>query len=476
MVLLNRNKQLLFVTESKPGTAGTINASAQNIRVINPSISLDLGKIEDEAASPSIGARPVRQGIRQGTITFEVELSGPKSGVVTDLPPFNDLLRACGKIRLSLKKVTHGGLSSGTVFKQGKLFQADVSGAVGRVAASVFDGWAAQTLLYYEPKLLAITSSDEELLLTDTGGEYAGNILGITAQTPSDAGHAWHDVNRGVYQMTLSSVVGGSGWTGGSILEGATSGTVARLYETVLATSAVIQYELLYGDGFSASETIHNRTQSLSGTATAAAQVPVGGLSLTIGLIEDGLQKVLRGCRGECVIVARAGQAARARFTFQGVVHSISDAGPYDVAITSGAVPPRFVSASLWAGANAEFQPVLAELSITMGQGLAMREDARSSEGITEAIAGRRAITGSADPESAPEEVFALYAKASASTDFPLYARWGTPGTGNAFILQMDRVVIRQANTGDRGGKQTETLDLEAYEYDRNDAIALLAV
>lgn len=484
MVLLSRNKQLLFEIETVPGTAVNVSSSSTAIRVLDAQIQIAPEKIDDDAASPSIGSQPVRSGVRQGTITFDVEISGIKGGGGSGLPPWNTLMLSSGKVRQTIQRVLVTGFSTGKVFKQGLSFEGDTSGGRGVVAKTIYDRAAGQPtdleLFYYiEPGQSAdIDNTDTTLELEDVGGDFNSNAVTVSSQTPAAVGHGYFDVSRGVYGIDVDAVPAG-GWDAGDVLQGVTSGAVVRVFEASAAAATDIRYELLYGSALVDTETITNLTKANNATA-ASAQRARAGYTVTMGMIEDGLLKELRGCRGEVQLVATAGRAARLRFTYQGVLNRIVDAGPYAVTIDGGATPPRFVNATIWAGANDGdgdvWTPILNELNVTVGQALAMREDATSSEGITEALAGRRAITGTVDPESAPEAVFDFYAKTTGATDFPVMARWGTTGSFNAFLVQFDRTIVRESNSGDRGGKQTEQANFEAFEYRANDAMVFLVL
>lgn len=476
MPLLSRNKQVVFGVEAFPGTALTLSSSNNVIRAINPQINLDLGKIDDDAASPSIGVQPIRAGIRRGSISFEVELSGNKAGGfgTGTPPPWENLVLACGYRRaLNLKKLTITGFDTGTVFKAGLFFTADLTGGTNhRVFRTLYDASGETTLWYEEDPSTPIGASDTQLTLSDPGGDYDGNIVDITSQTGSAVGVGYAPVSR---HRSIVSITGlGGAWDAGDTIEGGTSGTVGRVAGYTAASSTKLRYELLYGFGFVNGETL-TRTSGGGGTATTATDsLGTAGMSLTMGVNDDGVFKTLYGTRGQFVLQNTSGQASRLQFTFEGVYNSVLDQVPFSVTPEAGAVPPRFVSGTLWAGEDAVFVPVIDQIAVTSGSGLTPQEDATAVEGIRQVLIGQRKITFAMAPEESPEEVFALYAKAAAATEFPLRAAWGTAGSANAFSFQMDRVQIRSATPGDRGGKLVSTLAGEAFEYVKDDSWAIL--
>jgi len=478
MALLSRNRQLLFAPEPVFGTAASLisgsslAAGAKALRILNPEVQFDFEKIEDEAASPSAGRLPYRAGVRQGTVTFGIELSGPKSGTLTEAPAWAELLEACGMRAVAAKKVTIDAFDTGTVFKQGRTFAADGSNGVGRVLKTLYSAQGDDTLIY-EDLGTDVDSGDTTLTLSDPGGEFDGNIVDITSQTPANAGFAFVPTTLPGYTLTLSVGVS-QDFNEGDIVTGGTSGAVGRVAQTSLsgATKLVVTF-LGAVQAFSAGETI---TRVGGGTATMGTQTATYGQSLTIGLVESERFKVLRGCRGTCQFDLTNARAPRINFTFRGVYDSVTDQGSLAVSPDGGATPPRFVGATIWAGTDGAFCPQFQQLTVDLNANPAMIADPKSSEGILGAYAARRDISGQINPLARLEQSFATYAKAAAATDFPLQVAWGTEGSGNAFAFQADRTTFRSANAGDRDGLMTDELPLDFFEYAGNDEFVFLTL
>jgi hypothetical protein len=109
--------------------------------------------------------------------------------------------------------------------------------------------------------------------------------------------------------------------------------------------------------------------------------------TLTIGLYQDGRQKVLAGCMGTWTLTARAGETARIRWQFTGVPQS--PAGVSILAPTySTVVPPRVGAATFTIGTEVFVVP---EITIEKGNQVMLRRDIAAVDGASAATGHRAA-------------------------------------------------------------------------------------
>jgi len=475
MPLISANRQLAFATEKEAGTAETLSTSSEFARVLNPQMNINLEEIADEAAAPSAGRLAPSQGLRQATMTFGVEIAGPKgSGEdATNDPFFHSLLLACGFKRVAAKTMTITGFKTGAgdVFKQGREFSGDVSSGQGRVLKTIFKDQGTTDLIY-EDLGTDFTSSDTELTLSDTGGDYDGNIVEVSSQTPADLGIAYVPISRPVYTITYSTGIG-AGYAVGDILKGGSSKAVARVVEAVSSGGTKCRVEFLSKNGFTASETVTNEDQSDAVAVTATPQAAFAFPSLTLGLVEDRRMKKIHGARGQVQVVATAGRPVRLNFTFSGLYNPVTDQDPFDAAIDGGLTPPRFVSGNHWFGTSSGVCPPFNELQITYNPSPAAVANPKSSEGVEQFYGAQRVISGSIDPLAELETAFGLYNKADDKESFPMFFSWGSTA-GNKYEIQMDQVVLGSPNSGDRNGLLTDQTPFGAYLYKDDDELVII--
>lgn len=183
--------------------------------------------------------------------------------------------------------------------------------------------------------------------------------------------------------------------------------------------------------------------------------------TLTLGLYEDGLLKRLRGAAGSVSLRFTAGKTVRASWTFKGVWDA-----PTDVALLAPTFPTvsplRFVSSGLAIGA---WQPTVAELTLDVGNEVALREDARAVAGYAYAVITGRKITGKLNPEASLVATKDVYGEWLARTAGALALALGQAGNGVAFAapaLQFTKVT---------GGERSQVA-IEEVEFQLNRSAA----
>lgn len=181
---------------------------------------------------------------------------------------------------------------------------------------------------------------------------------------------------------------------------------------------------------------------------------PAGGAdssavrTITLGLFEDGVFKVLKGAMGTAVFTFTAGQVVRIAFTFTGLwVAPVDDTL---LSPTSPTIKPlRFADAGL---TIASWSPRVAELSIDLGNDVQLREDANKVEGyITAIITGRRTV-GTLNPEADVVGTQDTYGQWLASTEQALALSLGAGGDGNTVAFAAPKLQFTNVQEADRNG------------------------
>jgi len=171
--------------------------------------------------------------------------------------------------------------------------------------------------------------------------------------------------------------------------------------------------------------------------------------TLTIGVYEDGLLKVLRGCMGNAVMRFTAGRPARIEFTFTGLWVQ-----PSDVALLApnypSTLPRRFASSALTIGS---WTPKVAEVTVDLGNEVVLREDATDLTGYHSAVIVNRRVTGTLNPESTLIASADPHADWLNPTERALLLRLGV-GSADGNLIQLDAPKFQLTNVqgGDRGG------------------------
>lgn len=198
---------------------------------------------------------------------------------------------------------------------------------------------------------------------------------------------------------------------------------------------------------------------SLSPTIGATA---LAVRTITIGLFEDGLFKHLAGAMGTAVIRFTAGQPVRVEFTFRGVWQAPTTEGI--ISPTYGAVlPPRFGGSTISIGAWTS--PVLAELSIDLGNNVILRPDAATAAGYLSALITGRRMIGTVNPETTPLATADPYADWLSSAEAALSLTIGVGDDGNSCTIAAPQLQWTDPKETDREGIAADEL---AFQLNRS--------
>ena len=201
---------------------------------------------------------------------------------------------------------------------------------------------------------------------------------------------------------------------------------------------------------------------NVSSTGPAGGSTPLAVRSLTIGLYEDGMLKLLTGAMGNAAIRCVNGQPVRIEFTFTGVWNPPANDGLLTPTYPK-VLPPRFGGGAITLTTG--WSPVLGELSFDLGNQVQMRADATKAAGLISAIITGRRVTGSMNPESSLTGERNSYGIWLASTPSALSVAIGAGDDGNSCTLAAPALQITNPQEIDRDGIQADEL---AFQCNRS--------
>lgn len=359
---LRRKRQIAAKVEAVEGTVETLTASEAGILIEEPSVAVDVSRFERKPALAKLSTLQGIAGISTKRFTFRTEFKGAGDTVTTP-PEIKPLLLACGFQEETLRTVPISG-GSGT-FQHAET----VNGAPSGGSGTVFKDQAA------------------------TGS-------------------------------ALRYVAGGTDFSSGDTLTGATSGATATA-------------------GVPADAGLRYRPDSDASP------------SITIASMEDGVQKRARGARGTLVINAVVGEPVHFDFDIFGVYNNISDVALFSGVTFDTPRPPVFQSAGLIFQAYSAV--VAANFSFNMNNELAPRQDANSADGILSVKIPDRTPNGSIDPEMvlvATKDFFGdMKGDVTGAIEFVLGSTLGN-------IVEFFAPVTQSESIGDADRDLIDTLDL----------------
>ena len=172
-----------------------------------------------------------------------------------------------------------------------------------------------------------------------------------------------------------------------------------------------------------------------------------GATTLTMAAYEDGRSRLLVGSMGTCVLTFRAGAPVDMAWEFLGKlgVHGDSTiiAPTYPTTL-----PPRFGGATLTVGGTA-FK--IAEMTISLGSELILRENQADATGIHAAYIVGRDVRVTMDPEAVLHATRDWHAAWLAGTEYALSCAVGT-ASGNTVTITAPKMQIHEYPVGDRNG------------------------
>jgi hypothetical protein len=273
----------------------------------------------------------------------------------------------------------------------------------------------------------------------------------------------WADLIRACgYELNAFKKIGIGPITGGPYLHGETvtgdgSGATGRVViETYDGTTVLCIVEI--SGTFISGDLI---TGGTSGATSTASSDPIGGgyeikpisssvPSLTMGLFEDGVRKVVKGCRGTVKFNFKIGEPAILEFSFKGVESGVADIPMLTGVTFDGTIPPVLLDAVMRCdGVSLN----IGELEIDTANTLASKDKIDDAKGILSYMITGRDMQGSFNPEMVPVSTHDFYSKWFENVPMVLDLNYGQDD-GNKFRFYAPAIVYNKVDDGDRDGIQ----------------------
>ncbi len=260
----------------------------------------------------------------------------------------------------------------------------------------------------------------------------------------------------GLKKITIGAITSGP-FKHGETITGGTSGATGRVVIKTANGTTTLYYVPITGT-FQNAETITGGTSgasAASGSSPSDAGREIKPLSssvpsLTMGLYEDGVRKLLRGCRGTAKFSFKIGEPAMLNFSFKGV-----EAGVIDTALLTGlsfdqTIPPVLLNASMSCdGVSLN----VGEMEIDVSNTLAPKDKIDDSRGILSYMITGRDMQGSFNPEMVAVASHDFFSKWFSNTAMILDMAYGDTA-GNKFRIYGPSIIYSKVEDADRDGIQ----------------------
>jgi len=224
-------------------------------------------------------------------------------------------------------------------------------------------------------------------------------------------------------------------------------------------------------------------TGGTSGATATASTDPVNAgfeikpisssvVSLTMGLFEDGIRKVLKGCRGTVKFNFKIGEPATLDFSFKGVEAGVADAPMLTGVSFDGTVPPVLLNAVMSCdGVSLN----IGEMEVDVANTLASKDKIDDTKGILSFMITGRDMQGSFNPEMVPVATHDFFSKWFSNTPMIVDLAYGE-AEGNKFRFYAPGIIYNKVDDGDRDGIQLAqtSFDLTGSMEPGDDELAIL--
>ncbi len=265
----------------------------------------------------------------------------------------------------------------------------------------------------------------------------------------------------------------------GETITGGMSGATGRVViKTVDGTTTL--YFIASSGTFESGETITGGTSGATSTATAdplnagfeIKPISSSVISLTMGLFEDGIRKVLKGCRGTVKFNFKIGEPATLDFSFKGVESGVADVPMLTGVSFDSTVPPVLLNAVMSCdGVSLN----IGEMEIDVANTLASKDKIDDAKGILSFMITGRDMQGSFNPEMVPVATHDFFSKWFGNTPMAVDLAYGET-EGNKFRFYAPGIIYNKVDDGDRDGIQLAqtSFDLTGSMEPGDDELAIL--
>jgi hypothetical protein len=345
-----------------------------------------------------------------------------------------------------------------------------VEGTAESVAA------ADAKLLAYEPKI----SFDPGMFSRDPARMFHSRLAKVTGKRPGactfrlemrGSGTAttepeWSKLLKAcgfkvgsLFTIAIGAITNGP-FVHGEIISGGTSNARGRVIMKTATGTTPLYYVSISGT-FQNGEVITGATSGATATSSGApsaagkAWEPVSYYSthvptLTMATYEDGVRKVLSGCRGRVKFNFKAGEPVMMDFEFNGVEAGITDATMLAGIAHETTIPPAFLNAAFTIDSVVA---KVSEIEIDVASRLVPRDSISAVRGILSYIITDREINGSFDPEMMLVATHDFHSKWFSATEMVLDAMLGST-TGNKFRFYGAKAQYMKVDDESREGLQ----------------------
>ncbi len=285
-------------------------------------------------------------------------------------------------------------------------------------------------------------------------------------------------VSNALKKISIGAITSGP-YQHGEVITGQTSGATGRVVIKTSNGTTTLYFVALSGT-FETGEVI---TGGTSGATATASTDPVSAgfeikpissavVSLTMGLFEDGIRKVLKGCRGTVKFNFKIGEPATLDFSFKGVESGVADAPMLTGVSFDETVPPVLLNAVMSCdGVSLN----IGEMEVDVANTLASKDKIDDAKGILSFMITGRDMQGSFNPEMVPVATHDFFSKWFSNTPMVVDLAYGE-ADGNKFRFYAPGIIYNKVDDGDRDGIQLAqtSFDLTGSMEPGDDELAIL--
>jgi hypothetical protein len=275
-------------------------------------------------------------------------------------------------------------------------------------------------------------------------------------------------ITDGPYQHGETVTGDGSGATGRVVISTYTGASVLYI---VPVTGTLQSGDLLTGGTSGATSTASGDPEE---AGFEVKPISSSILSLTMGLFEDGVRKVIRGCRGTVKFSFKIGEPAMLDFSFKGVESGVADIPMLSGVTFDATVPPVLLNATMSCdGVSLN----IGELEIDVANTLASKDKIDDAKGVLSYMITGRDMQGSFNPEMVPVATHDFFTKWFNNTPMVLDLAYGE-SDGNKFRFYAPSIIYNKVDDGDRDGIQLAqtSFDLTGSMEPGDDELAILLI
>jgi len=257
-------------------------------------------------------------------------------------------------------------------------------------------------------------------------------------------------------KITIGAITSGPFQHGETITGGTSLATGRVVIETATGTTTL--YFVVLTGTFQTGEVLTGETSGATATtgsvpSDAGHEIkPISSLvpSLTMGMYEDGVRKLLKGCRGTAKFNFKIGEPATVDFSFKGV-----EAGVIDTPLLTGlsfddVVPPVLLNAVMSCD---DVSLNIGELDVDIANTLAPKDKIDDQKGILSFMITERDTQGSFNPEMVLVATHDFYDKWFSNTPMVLDMAYGET-VGNKIRVYAPSIIYNKVDDADRDGIQ----------------------